>query len=253
MGYHYTGVTFTAAGVFNTAPNHAPPHGGAGIWMSGGAPAVDSNGSVYVTTGNGLFDVTNTGSPHNDYGDSFLQLNAALGVSSWFTPSDQATEDANDDDFGAGGAALVINLPSGPLRHLIVGGGKDGTLYLLNGDSMGGLGDGNALRAFRVDFPSSRPARSGTTACTSRPPGEPCGPMRSIRGAIDSTRCRARSRRLFSRGRSPRRRYRHQEAAMPSCGVWTPRTSACHQADAGPRCCMPTTPPPSALSFGIVR
>ncbi len=153
MGYHYNGVAFSAAGVFNAAPNHASPHGGAGIWMSGGAPAVDSNGNLYVTTGNGLFDVTNTGGSHNDYGDSFLQLTATLGVSSWFTPSDQASDDANDDDFGAGGAALVINLPSGPLRHLVVGGGKDGTLYLLNGDSMGGLGDGNALEAFNVGFP----------------------------------------------------------------------------------------------------
>ena len=153
MGYHYTGLTFTPEGIFNAAPNHAPPHGGAGIWMSGGAPAVDGNGNLYVTTGNGLFDATNTAGSHNDYGDSFLQLSATLGVSSWFTPSDQAADDANDDDFGAGGAALVINLTSGPLRHLVVGGGKDGTLYLLNGDSMGGLGDGNALQTFSVGFP----------------------------------------------------------------------------------------------------
>ena len=153
MGYHYTGVAFTTAGVFNAAPNHAPPHGGAGIWMSGGAPAVDSNGSLYIITGNGLFDVTNTTGSHNDYGDTFLQLTPTFGVSSWFTPSDQANDDANDDDFGAGGAALVINLPSGPLRHLIVGGGKDGTVYLLNGDSMGGLGDGNALQTFNVHSP----------------------------------------------------------------------------------------------------
>lgn len=153
MGYSYAGAAFTSAGVFNTAPNHAPPHGGAGIWMSGGAPAVDSNGNIYVTTGNGLFDVTNASGPHNDYGDSFLQLTAALNVTSWFTPSDQAADDENDDDLGAGGAALVINLSSGPLRHLLVGGGKDGGLYLLNGDSMGGLGDGNALQTFNVGYP----------------------------------------------------------------------------------------------------
>ena len=153
MGYRYSGTAFVPAGVFNTAPNHAPPHGGAGIWMSGGAPAVDSNSNLYVTTGNGLFDVTNTTGPRNDYGDSFLQLSPTLTVSSWFTPSDQAQDDDNDDDFGAGGAALVINLPSGPLRHLVVGGGKDGALYLLNGDSMGGLGDGNALQTFNVGYP----------------------------------------------------------------------------------------------------
>jgi len=44
----------------------------------------------------------------------------------------------------------VLNLSSGPLRHLVVGGGKDGTLYLLNGDSMGGLDDDNARQFFQV-------------------------------------------------------------------------------------------------------
>src|SRR6516225_6706726 len=55
-----------------------------------------------------------------------------------------------DRDFGAGGAAVVVNLTAGPLRHLVLGGGKDGVLYLLNGDAMGGLGDQNAWQYFSV-------------------------------------------------------------------------------------------------------
>src|SRR4029077_11380469 len=86
----------------------------------------------------------------NDYGDTFLQLSAGLTVSSWFTPTDQAANDTNDKDTGAGGAALVLNLTAGPVRHLVVGGGKDGNIYLLNGDAMGHFGDSNALQMFPV-------------------------------------------------------------------------------------------------------
>jgi hypothetical protein len=73
-----------------------------------------------------------------------------LTVSSFFTPSDQATDDADDHDFGAGGAAVVLNLASGTLKHLVIGGGKDGTLYVLNGDNMGGLGDSNARQYVNI-------------------------------------------------------------------------------------------------------
>jgi hypothetical protein len=54
-------------------------------------------------------------------------LSRSLTVSSFFTPSDQATDYADDADFGSGGAAVVLNLASGTLKHLVIGGGKDGT------------------------------------------------------------------------------------------------------------------------------
>ncbi len=143
--YTYSGTTFVPNALFNATPNVAK----GGIWMSGGAPAADSAGHVYLITGNGGFDANSATAPNNDFGDSFLQLSgSSLSVLSWFTPSDQATDNANDEDFGSGGAALVLNLSSGPVPHLIVGGGKDATLYLLNGDSMGGYGDANAYQHF---------------------------------------------------------------------------------------------------------
>jgi len=145
VGYTYDGSAFTPSASLNVTPNA----GEGGIWMSGGAPSADANGHLYVITGNGAFDVTNTTGPTNDYGDCFLQLDSALAVSSWFTPSDQANDFANDFDFGAGGSALVLNLSTGP-QHLVIGGGKDGMLYLLNGDSMGGSGDPNAYQHFSV-------------------------------------------------------------------------------------------------------
>jgi Putative Ig domain len=142
IGYTYNGSAFTQASVLNVTPNETD--GGGGIWMSGGAPAADSNGNLYVITGNGIFDANSSTAPNNDHGDSFLQLSSSLGVLTYFAPSDEETDYTEDEDFGAGGSALVLNLSSGPLQHVVVGGGKDGHLYLLNGDSMGGFGDANA-------------------------------------------------------------------------------------------------------------
>jgi hypothetical protein len=153
VGYTYNGTGFTQTAVLNTTPNA----NGGGIWMSGGAPAADNNGNLYLITGNGTFDASSTSAPNNDYGDSFLQLrpvanavnvNAALTISSWFTPSDQSSDDSDDLDFGSGGTALLLNLPStgGPPQHLLVGGGKDGTYYVVNGDLMGGYGDSFAVQ-----------------------------------------------------------------------------------------------------------
>jgi hypothetical protein len=150
MGYSYNGTSFAQSAVFNAAPNGT----GGGIWMSGGAPAADSSGELYVVTGNGTFDAASGGLPNNDYGDSLLQLNGALSVTQYFTPSDEATDNNGDVDFGAGGAAVLADLPGGsPMPHVIVCGGKDETLYLLNRDSLGGFGDN--LAAQKVAYGAS--------------------------------------------------------------------------------------------------
>ena len=147
MGYNASNLT--QASILNVTPN---VHYG-GIWMSGGAPAADSSNNLYLTTGNGIFDATNTSGPTNDYGDSFLKLTGSLSVSQYFTPSSQASLNANDQDFGAGGAAILVDQLSGPVPHLVIGGGKDGYLYLLNRDAMGGLGDANASQRFNFGNP----------------------------------------------------------------------------------------------------
>jgi hypothetical protein len=141
MGYTYNGTALEQSSVLNVVPNNLPGGGGGGIWMGGGAPGADVNGNLYVITGNGGFNVAK-----GNYGDSFLQLTGALRVTSYFTPSDQLLEAANDIDFGSGGAAMVLNLASaaGMPRHLVIGGGKEGLLVLLNGDNMGGNSNTNA-------------------------------------------------------------------------------------------------------------
>jgi hypothetical protein len=115
--------------------------------MGGGAPAADSSNNLYVLTGNGPFDANSSSAPNNDYGDSLLKLTSSLTVSEYFTPTDQLADYDKDNDFGSGGAAILADLPAGsPLTHLVMGGGKDGTLYILNRDLLGGLGDPNAVQ-----------------------------------------------------------------------------------------------------------
>ena len=156
MAYQYSGTSFTQTAVFNATPNVQ----GGGIWMGGGAPAVDSANNLYVVTGNGVFDAASTTPPNNDYGDSLLKLTSALTVSPsvappWFTPTDQATDNlVIDQDFGSGGAALLADLPAGSaVPHLLMCGGKDGALYVLNRDLLGGYGDGNSVQNINFGAP----------------------------------------------------------------------------------------------------
>lgn len=139
IGYTYDGTSFEQASVLNVTPNV----GYGGIWMSGSAPAADSDGNLYLLTGNGIFDADQTAPlPNNDYGDSLLEVSNDLLVSQYFTPPDQDLGVPEDLDFGSGGAAVLVDLPEGsPVAHLIVGGGKDGDLYVLNRDNLGGYSD----------------------------------------------------------------------------------------------------------------
>ncbi len=150
IGYSASNVT-QQMGAINISPNG----GQSGIWMSGGAPAADSSGNLYMLTGNGIFDATSASAPNNDYGDSFLQVSSSgstLSVNQYFTPSDQHTDNTSDGDFGAGGATVLVDLPVNGTNptHLVLGGGKDHNMYVLNRDVMGGLGDSNAWQEINM-------------------------------------------------------------------------------------------------------
>ena len=139
----YNQGTLQRTAVLNIAPNS----GGVGpsIWMSGGAPAVDAAGNIYVITANGAFESTldAAGFPNlGDYGNSFLKLSTSGGglrVTDYFAPNNTAFLSAVDFDLGAGGVMLLPDMTdsSGIVRHLAVGAGKDGNMYVINRDSMG--------------------------------------------------------------------------------------------------------------------
>jgi hypothetical protein len=120
---------------------------GPSIWMSGGGPAADSAGNVYVLTANGRFETTlNAGGfpSGGDYGNSFVKISSSggtLAVADYFTMSGEIAESTNDNDLGSGGVMLLPDMTdaSGTVRHLAVGAGKDGSIYVVNRDNMGKL------------------------------------------------------------------------------------------------------------------
>lgn len=145
----YDARTLKQLAVFNTSPDA----GESGIWQSDTGPAADDQGNVYVSTGNGHFDVT---SQHGrDYGDSLLKLileGTRLVVSDYFTPENEQELNSNDADLGSGGPVL---LPDNSGRHLVglVFGGKEGVLYNIDLNHMGGLqrsSDGKAVQGMRL-------------------------------------------------------------------------------------------------------
>ena len=118
---------------------------GPSIWMSGGGPAADSAGNVYVLTANGRFETTlNAGGfpSGGDYGNSFVKISSSggtLAVADYFTMSGEVDESSGDADLGSGGVMLLPDMTdaNGTVRHLAVGAGKDGNLYVVNRDNMG--------------------------------------------------------------------------------------------------------------------
>lgn len=134
--------TLARTKVLNVAPNSHDT--GPAIWMSGGGPAADAAGNVYLLTGNGAFETSMdaNGFPSGqDYGNSFLKLagSGTLAVADYFTMSNEVAESGADLDLGSGGAMLLPDLTDagGTVRHLMVGAGKDGNIYVLERDSMG--------------------------------------------------------------------------------------------------------------------
>src|SRR6185295_14987746 len=116
----FDAATLALTGAFVDTPNGKQ----AGIWMSGGGPVGDGT-NIYVTTGNGTFSANSGG---RDYGESFLNLSSSLTVNSWFTPAAYNRLNGGDLDLGGAGVLLL------PGTRLLVSGGKDGKIYLVNAD-----------------------------------------------------------------------------------------------------------------------
>ena len=152
--------TLAHTGVLNTTPNGIE----GALWMSGGKLSVDASGTLYGMTGNGTFDGNNTGGKitginsagfpvSGDYGNSFIKVTAdtvhnsptnqnvngwGLQIADYFAPFDANALNTGDKDLGSG-APLVLPNATGDAAHphLLVGGGKEGRIYLLNRDNLG--------------------------------------------------------------------------------------------------------------------
>src|SRR6185437_927982 len=129
--FGYDAKTLAQKYVFNSNPNGSD----SGFWESGCGPAADTDGNVFVSTGNGTFD----GPTNSDYGDSLLKLSTTNGfvLADYFTPKDQAVLNNKDLDFGSGGMTLLpdeVGRAGHP--HLLVCAGKQGTIYLIDRENL---------------------------------------------------------------------------------------------------------------------
>ena len=124
----YDAHTLAQTGVFNASPNldgEGQFASAGGIWMGSGGPVADSAGNVYVSTGNGPWDGKTA------FGDSILKLSPTLQLEDYFTPNDYQFLNCHDGDLAAGGLLLI------PGSSNLVGGGKNGKLFLVNTANLG--------------------------------------------------------------------------------------------------------------------
>jgi hypothetical protein len=156
LGYNASDVSQQTA-----AYNNTPDGSEGGIWMSGGAISSDNLGHIFTVAGNGTFDVNSGGS---DYGDSVQRLDIgtnSLTPGDWFAPSNQASLDNNDLDFGTISPLLFDDPSSSVAPHLLATADKTGRLYLVNRDALGSYDSGtngpNSLNGDMQDFASGGP------------------------------------------------------------------------------------------------
>jgi hypothetical protein len=120
------------------------------IWMSGAGPASDESGSLYFVTSNS--DASTYDGVH-DIQESVVRESAKLTtIQSIFTPSDQPTLDDYDNDFGSGGILLLPYQSGGTIHTFAAAAGKDGNLYFLDRDKLGGFSSSgnNVLGTYSV-------------------------------------------------------------------------------------------------------
>jgi hypothetical protein len=143
----YTGwiLSFDEASLASVSVLNVTPNGSRGaFWGAGAGPALDAAGSLYVLAANGTFDTTLTpaGFPSGgDFGNGFLKIATAgkLSVADYFATFDTVAQSNADSDLGSGGAMVLPDQAdaTGATRHLAIGAGKDGNIYLVDRDSMG--------------------------------------------------------------------------------------------------------------------
>ena len=132
----YDGLTLAQTRVYNNTPEGHQ----AGIWMSGAGPSADEFGNIYLASGNG-----SVGTPANpndliNRGESSVKLTpsgSSFTVASFFTPFNFDALESSDLDFGVTAVMLIPN------SNWAVAGTKDGYLFLMDRDNMGGFNTGS--------------------------------------------------------------------------------------------------------------
>lgn len=134
--YHGWILGYDASTLQQRVVYNATPDGEAGgMWESGAGMAADAAGNLYVVTGNGTVGTAADPTSARNRAESALKLTrsgSTLRVASYFTPDNYELLNDYDLDYGGLGSLLIPNTP------YFLTGAKDGTLYLLDRDDMGG-------------------------------------------------------------------------------------------------------------------
>jgi hypothetical protein len=142
--YHGWVMAYDAHSLKQTAIWSSTPDDGQGsLWMSGNGPAADDQGNLYFITSNS--DASMLSERHLT--ESFVKLTPTLGLTDWFKPYNYQYLDMLDLELGSSGALLV------PDSNLVVGGGKEGVLYVLDRGHLGHFhagDDSQILQSFKI-------------------------------------------------------------------------------------------------------
>ena len=117
-----------------------------GIWQSGGGMMADRSGQIFAATSNGISPPPGPGhATPGQLGESVVRLavspNGTLSARDFFSQVGAPQQAATNVDFGAGGP---VGLPFGTANYpdVMVQAGKDGHIFLLNRDNLGGREQG---------------------------------------------------------------------------------------------------------------
>ncbi|MGH8047698.1 MAG: hypothetical protein ACREKL_10660 [Chthoniobacterales bacterium] len=112
-----------------------------GIWQAGAGPAIDNAGNLFIAIANAPAPYNANVKPGN-VGESILKFDPRAGLSvaaagfDFFAPHN--AQDLGNGDTGVGmGGTLLVDVP-GPNPHLAIEGAKNGVVYIVNRDKMGG-------------------------------------------------------------------------------------------------------------------
>ncbi|GCE14667.1 choice-of-anchor D domain-containing protein [Tengunoibacter tsumagoiensis] len=175
---------------------------GGGIWMPSSLLS-DADGDIVFSSGNGKVPDVTAGSnaAHQTLAQSIVRLHVqadgSLKATDFFAPYDADLLNKNDSDVGSGG---VVELPSqyfGTKKypHVILQVGKQGYIYLLNADNLGGRGQGpnnsdaviNRVGPFGGVWgkPSVWPGNGGYVYITTAQGGGGSGKLKVFHSSVD--------------------------------------------------------------------
>jgi hypothetical protein len=147
---------------------------GAGIWQAGAGLMSDGSGNIFFTTGNGYSNSMIAPAPGAQPPAALdesvvrvaVQPDGSLSAVDFFAPYDVSYLDDADLDFGSGAVVALPDDTFGTTEHphLAAASGKEGILYLLDRDDLGGFkqgiggGDAALSQVYTAGCMWSRPA-----------------------------------------------------------------------------------------------